>query len=697
MALCRLLKQSVPQLASLLSTMYTQPSDGDQRRHNAVLVVQALRHLGLTFSLDCDDILQPDAMYMVLLLRYLRFMLPQLAKAPTQVKMFGRLGQILRGTFNLSNPLDQPCTFTLVHFGLEAFELPAQVTVAPRSASAVPVCMLARHQQHCMTTAFYVGACEDSAHQIIVPLVLEADVLVRPGTTAMTLTTRCYELQRGDLLVRNPHSEPMRLQVQLLELTEDRVEERDPGGAYPAFWSPTSTMTVPPTASALLPLNFLPTRLGVHQLAVLLTDVTRGTQTCLGVTGHSEQPEALACLKSYNDLKRPHLGEIRVPHVNEARREALSLISRATSRLNNMQAFSPPCAEREAQPVTLSVSVVGCPHASAPSTVVLMPGTPPDKDAGGGVVPLTFQPVAPGTYAFDVTLTGPEDIRVYHVEADVVESINARLQAKTDVGEITELSAVITNVCRSPHDYSVQLTGHRAFVLKSPAAFTLEGSQEGSVEVLFQSGDEGVYHATLVVTDVKAKCHSRYSLHGTVERARSNSRRARLGRSGSNSPRAPGTPPDSPSRLNKLGPSKMLTVPFGVAGENERDRRLDAAQGAADGSGSYGSHGLSSNVDDVITLPASGNKRIGFRLTSQSHHASRCRSWVEPEGVVTVEPAQAALPPMDQQGQMFVVKCSHLEAAAFLASTVEGPHATVVVQVSRGKRGWGGSGEITDR
>ena len=643
-ALCRLILSYVPQLQSCLKTLYTEPEDEDQRRHNAVLICLALQKLHLTFSLDCDDILSPSPTYTVLLLRYLRHVLPQIAAEPTQVQLEGRLGQSLKGACTLNNPLDQPCVFRVVSFDCDEFTFEDKVKVPARGSATFQVALAARREHAYEGTLLCVGRVQDSAHLLLVPLRVTADVLARPGATHLSMTTRCYESRTANLMVRNPHTTPTTYRVRLVELTEDRQSERETEGQYPSFWTRTEVLTVPEKGSAAIPISFLPTRLGTHQLAVVIADDAQGSEQCYGVTGISEQPEPLGTFKSYNDLRSPRLQPIQVPLVNEARREALSILSRATSGLSNLQNFSPSTAKVESQSVLLNVGVQGCSHVTAPPAVELHPAK---KGSGrrraGGEVPLTFQPLAAGTYTFDLTLTGPEDTRVYRVEADVVEALNTRLQSRVEPEETTVFRAPITNVCRSRHTYGVELTGHPAFAYQGPQTFQLEPGEERTVEVPFVSDEVGAYHATLTVTDVRADSHSRFSLHANVEQARQSSRtrlshrRHRSLASLSSAPTGHSTPTASGRASQAAGLS--LRVPQ----ESARQRGA-----AAD----------DEEFEDVIYLPAKGTTRIGFRLNSQAAAPKDCKAWLEPKGLATVSPATAQLPPAGEPGQLFVLEAT---------------------------------------
>lgn len=718
-ALCRLLLAFVPQLAAHLRCMYTEPADDDQRRHNAVLISQAMQQLQLTFSLDCDDILTPCPAYAVLLLRYLRYVLPQLAAPPAVVTLQGRLGQLLRATHPLASPFSQTCLFRVVRFGADEFEMEERIKVLPRSTAPLAISLAARRQQGCQATVFCVGRVQDSAHELFLPVVVKAEVLARPASTHLTLTTRCYEQCTEMLTVRNACAAEAVLEVHLLELTEDRLSERETEGAYPSFWSRTERLTVAANATGSIPISFLPTRLGTHQLAVLVTDTERGTQQCLGVVGLSEQPEPLGVFKSYNDLRNPRLQPIRVPHVNEARREALSVLSRATSGLSNLQRFSPPSARLKTGPVQLAVRVQGCPHVTAPASVEIVPATrdgDPESNGnprgrsgsssgnssgdivrrrGGGEVPLTFQPLAAGTYSFDLTLTGPEDTRVYRLEADVVEALTTRLQAKVEPGETHVFKAVVSNVCRSTHTYGVELTGHPAFATGAHRTFEVSAGKDATLHVSFTSQDVGAYHATLIVTDVRADSNSRFSLHATVERARASSRgrssrRAHSGGSPASPPVTaaaaavavspvlgrpsyipPGAATDSvpatlrvPPKSNGYSSGESATT-TATAGHEVRSGSGIGMGSAADGD-STAAQAQNSTVrregesdaaafEDVLYVPASGEHRLGFRLSSQAAVSKAARAWVEPADFLTVTPKTATLPPAGSKGQLFVL------------------------------------------
>ena len=67
---CPFLKQSH------FSKLFNEPSSQDQCAHNAIIILDALRYIGISYNIQQNDICSPNPIFMILFGAYLYSMLP---------------------------------------------------------------------------------------------------------------------------------------------------------------------------------------------------------------------------------------------------------------------------------------------------------------------------------------------------------------------------------------------------------------------------------------------------------------------------------------------------------------------------------------------------------------------------------------------------------------------------------------------
>lgn len=61
---------------SHFSSLFHEPSSQEQCVHNSIIVIKALRHIGINYSVQPNDICSPNPIFMILFCAHLYFVLP---------------------------------------------------------------------------------------------------------------------------------------------------------------------------------------------------------------------------------------------------------------------------------------------------------------------------------------------------------------------------------------------------------------------------------------------------------------------------------------------------------------------------------------------------------------------------------------------------------------------------------------------
>ena len=61
---------------SHFSKLFFEPYTPEQCAHNAIIIIDALRHIGITYNIQPSDICSPNPIFMLLLASHLYFVLP---------------------------------------------------------------------------------------------------------------------------------------------------------------------------------------------------------------------------------------------------------------------------------------------------------------------------------------------------------------------------------------------------------------------------------------------------------------------------------------------------------------------------------------------------------------------------------------------------------------------------------------------
>ncbi|EGD76342.1 hypothetical protein PTSG_01042 [Salpingoeca rosetta] len=556
LVLADLIVHHVPELDTLDDDVYPKADTQCKQRHNAICVVQALQQLHMNLSLDSEDICQPTEAFSILALCRLATTLPKFACEPTLLTTQGTVGSQLCVDFPLTNDYtDRYMVFNTLCFGSSKFIVPDKIKVeAGNSVTVTCKVSSVTSGQHAITV-YCIGRAKNRTEMFVRKFELRATVARTPTNAALTMEAKCYHQLTSRLTVSRPSRSSTACTIKTLELDEDG-EVLQPH--CPSFWVEQNDVVFDAaTPQTTLTVNFLPTRLGTHRLCIVVADPKSGREKIYGVDGIALTPEPLRSLSFATQLQKATPFTVDVPYTNDARRKALSRISLATSSLTNL----PPTKARQPilvpQPVDLHVEVKGCPFVQVPDTLTLEPEPSPDATATSAAAakaaatrttrarrastmammenprPLTllFQPVAAGSYTFDVHLTGPEDVRVYRVHVDVTETVTLDATTDTAVGTSSGVPLCMHNPCDTTHDYEIAVDGD-VDAFQCPSTLTLEPHQQHTIMVTFAPLKQGEHRVVVRVLDKHTNVESQYNITGHAlpvpdESSRSTSPRVR--------------------------------------------------------------------------------------------------------------------------------------------------------------------------
>jgi hypothetical protein len=355
---------------------------------------------------------------------------------------------------------------------------------------------------------------QGSALQQLAHIRVSVSARLRAAATLLNLNTSCYELvERVATIPAADILQDGRYTVSVREQGEND------GIRYPSIWSHTDALDLQDGQPGKVPMSFLPTRLGQHDVQLILQHVATGTQLCYQISGKSAPAAPNAVLHWNCQLSKPKAEGIDIPFINSARRLAFSTISKATAGKTNVSARQSHSAGDKLNAIALKARITGCPQASCPDDVVLTSGQ--DADTAVTTLPITFTPVAVGSYTFTVTLQGSGDTRVFEVHADVCDGSHSNSACKAAPDVPVNVAASQYNPCSTARAYDVEVSGDACFVLLTSASITVEPQSEGQCLVQFQSSTKGTFTGTLTIIDKLSQATSTVQLHGTCQLERS--------------------------------------------------------------------------------------------------------------------------------------------------------------------------------
>eukprot|EP00055_Hartaetosiga_balthica_P002020 m.2571 g.2571 ORF g.2571 m.2571 type:complete len:2661 (+) comp1841_c0_seq1:140-8122(+) len=535
----------VPELEEMLgNAMFPQCDNETKLYHNAISVVRALKHLKIYLNIDVQDIVEPSEPFITIVIVQLAVMLPKFLCDSKEIKSTGSLASNVSVPVVFANPDPaRVLTFHILSFGSNQFKIPDKLRVPPKSSETIHCKVNSNvsgsHVCNLIFVAYYGGH--------TVPIVkrhtLEVDILRKPSSVALEMETKCYDQQTRLLLVNKPFRSSKTCTVMTTE-TSASGDVLCPH--YPSFWVDDETIDFTSNNTSEMTVHFLPTRLGQHYFNIVLRDDITGFERCYGVIGMAQTPDPLQTISWTSQLQKETKLSVKVPFTNDARRAALSKISLTTETLRNLtvapRVISGSTLTRSDH-VTLSVKIVGCAHVTGPDNITLYP--PPTITATTRVSPmmqkhvstlsvideqehsskleLNFNPIAAGSYSFDVHLIGPEDVRVYRMHGDVGESLEVEAFTETEVGTSSSVPLALCNPCDAMHIFEISIVGDSNCFFCSDS-ITIEGNGQDTLMLKYSPTTVGTNECTVnakdTFTDVTSFFHIRARAHPEVDRTK---------------------------------------------------------------------------------------------------------------------------------------------------------------------------------
>ena len=476
-----------------------------------MLVVRALRTVGLRFPLTVADIVTPTAAFLLLLVAHLYETLPQLEASPAVVDF----GQVLMNDdvtkkVELRNTSKASSSFKLQLVGDAEFALEGRSTstvTVPAGGSASLVVKFRCSAVGAREAALYAVGGSKGAGPDLRTFALRATVQPRVSGTLPLVQTPCYrELQRT-VQLRNPFSVAATFAVSWpqLQLGKKRpaAQPTADGPARPCFWTDEKEVQLPAGGTATVMLHYLPTSLGQHQATLQLDapGVGQGFYVVRGEAGPPEPGQQLTADASLPEVR------VHVPRHNRQRQQALVQLSNAFER-----SFVLP--ETADEPVTLAVQASGHACFQAPPSVTV--------PAGAAEADLTVQldPTSAGTFGTTLQLTGPDDYRVVVLETTVLEHTTSTVQLHATFPVPASHTVSFHNHGAEPQVLCCLFRGHDgAGGCPFSGADRLEVAPGATAhyEIKFVPPWPGTYAGELLVQDMTAGHSQLFVLQGSVD------------------------------------------------------------------------------------------------------------------------------------------------------------------------------------
>eukprot|EP00051_Salpingoeca_urceolata_P019079 m.274053 g.274053 ORF g.274053 m.274053 type:complete len:2808 (-) comp19343_c0_seq6:91-8514(-) len=523
------LQDYIPCLSSHFQTLF-QPaalSVSDHRRHNALLVVEALRWFGIDFGVQAEDIVEPDACYMVLLTAFLFQTLPKYLVPEESTVVEGVLLRPAATSFPIANSSKAPAKYKVIIQGDAEFIAPPTITVPGKGTKQLAVEFVARTTSERAAVVYVVGDGNGVARNNVWVFSLRSEIAVAPGRTRSQYhgSTPCYTAHHFPLQVCNPHPSQGLFAIRVVDqsLTAPGSKAATAGAVQrPAFWCESQMVTLHSRETVALPMVFLPTRPGHFRAIVVLSSPDVGEWATV-VSGEALLPEPFDTLHWDTPLSRVadmSPGGIKVALTNYPKQRALATIPGAVDGDHLRSTRTLPPALRTQDPVTLGVTLAGSTVFSGPDNITLQ-ATPTGVTATKGSVefaflPVSFKPVSAGKYATDVVLTGPDDTRLYRIEAIIVDAEEESIGFCAHMQSYEEKPVPFQNSTNKAWDLTCKFStsdgSPSAFF--SPSPVTVNAGESLNLPIRFVPPMPGEFHATLKVRNMTTDVVQTFQLHG---------------------------------------------------------------------------------------------------------------------------------------------------------------------------------------
>ncbi|XP_068773049.1 cilia- and flagella-associated protein 47 isoform X2 [Struthio camelus] len=334
-------------IATHFVRMYTTPRTPEQYLHNCLILVDAMRAVGLAIDIKAADICDPNPIMMLILCVYLYERLPHYLPKKT-IEFTGALHATVVKKVHLKNPSLKTLVYnaTLVGRDAENFLLPegSTVIIAPKTQASVNVEFTSRFLHPAEAMLLLISKSVGGIGGATLTFSLKSKVKHIEPAEVLKCKSPCYELKKVTLNVTNPFRTDGIFRVILLESTsyltrpeqvcqarevkqektfssennilnyknsavpEDPNEEKNINGSDQSsllheFFSPVQILFLEERSSAGLEIDFLPFNLEKRYCTVILINELIGEFVYLVEgTGDIPLPSQLLPMDSPNVL-----------------------------------------------------------------------------------------------------------------------------------------------------------------------------------------------------------------------------------------------------------------------------------------------------------------------------------------------------------------------------------------------------------
>lgn len=454
-----------PNLKSL-GTIIHDCKDAEHRLANCRMVCDALKEFGLVYHITPEEIAHPSARNMLMFALYLYHKLPFFVPK-TVIEFKGALDQSMVKHIELVNPSKKPVNYVVRLEGSMDFAINADtVKLEPKGRNGdkvkFAVHFKSRFSKPVEGRLVFTSERDSGANASTLVFLLKSNITSRTAVELHEMNSSVYNAENLEIAFRNPFNDDCTFQVMLLPVdeptpanplgksTSSKKKGKKKGDfnlktpaeeLFPtAFWCKTDKLKVRAGAVARLPIQFLPLRCGSYRTQIVFLDENIG-ELMHELIGESGLPETHETIKWTLIGKQSVAREIVVPFQNQflerARQATLDRVSSLSRKQREALKAAPtePGAPRRMQVLkadlikdntAYSVSS-SSPFFIVPPSVMISKEDPEakrpnrGKDLADTMLPLTFNPKAPGLYKSEIVLQSAVDTRVFFVDVVVRE------------------------------------------------------------------------------------------------------------------------------------------------------------------------------------------------------------------------------------------------------------------------------------
>ncbi|XP_036600089.1 cilia- and flagella-associated protein 47 [Trichosurus vulpecula] len=202
--------------------MYTSPHSPEQRLHNCLIVVNALREVDLNIDIQAIDICDPNPVWMLMFCVYLYENLP--SYLPTKIVQFPcSLHTTVVRQILLNNPSSKNLVYNTRIIGWDAadFSLPEKyksvITIASRDQVYINVAFTSRFIHPAEAILMLISKTKSGKRGTTMTFALKAEVTNFKAMEIVNCKTPCYEWKEIIVDVKNPFHTDGEFSVNLVE------------------------------------------------------------------------------------------------------------------------------------------------------------------------------------------------------------------------------------------------------------------------------------------------------------------------------------------------------------------------------------------------------------------------------------------------------------------------------------------------